>query len=96
VPSLCARCSTVPGTSDRCKGSLLETTGGDDPRAGVEPDAFVTRVRGQHHAQMLDRASKRLLVMHGSTDPQLAMSASLSTEDLIPTHHPIRKIPSSN
>ena len=36
--------------------------------------------------------SKRLWVMRGSTDPQLAMLTSLSTEDLIPADHPIRKI----
>ncbi len=30
--------------------------------------------------------------MRGSTDPQLAMLTSLSTEDLIPADHPIRKI----
>src|SRR4051795_6077534 len=30
--------------------------------------------------------------MRGSTDPQLAMLSSLSTEDLIPPDHPIRKI----
>jgi transposase len=30
--------------------------------------------------------------MRGSTDPQLAMLTSLSTEDLIPSDHPIRKI----
>jgi transposase len=30
--------------------------------------------------------------MRGSPDPQLAMLTSLSTEDLIPTDHPIRKI----
>jgi transposase len=30
--------------------------------------------------------------MRGSTDPQLAMLTSLSTEDLIPPDHPIRKI----
>ena len=30
--------------------------------------------------------------MRGSTDPQLAMLTSLSTEDLIPVDHPIRKI----
>ncbi len=30
--------------------------------------------------------------MRGSTDPQLAMLSSLSTEDLIPADHPIRKI----
>jgi hypothetical protein len=30
--------------------------------------------------------------MRGSTDPQLSMLTSLSTEDLIPVDHPIRKI----
>ena len=30
--------------------------------------------------------------MRGSTDPQLAMLTTLSTEDLIPADHPIRKI----
>src|SRR3954454_8614800 len=30
--------------------------------------------------------------MRGSPDPQLAMLTSVSTEDLIPTDHPIRKI----
>ena len=30
--------------------------------------------------------------MRGSPDPQLAMLTSLSTEDLIPPDHPIRKI----
>src|SRR5580765_691036 len=30
--------------------------------------------------------------MRGSTDPQLAMLTSLSTEDLIPSDHPIRRI----
>src|SRR3954468_17380740 len=30
--------------------------------------------------------------MRGSTDPQLAMLSSVSTEDLIPADHPIRKI----
>lgn len=30
--------------------------------------------------------------MRGSSDPQLAMLTSVSTEDLIPTDHPIRKI----
>ena len=30
--------------------------------------------------------------MRGSTDPQMAMLTSLSTEDLIPADHPIRKI----
>src|SRR3954447_508189 len=30
--------------------------------------------------------------MRGNTDPQLAMLTSLSTEDLIPADHPIRKI----
>ena len=30
--------------------------------------------------------------MRGSTDPQLAMLTSVSTEDLIPADHPIRKI----
>jgi hypothetical protein len=29
--------------------------------------------------------------MRGSSDPQLAMLTSLSTEDLIPPEHPIRK-----
>lgn len=32
------------------------------------------------------------VVMRGSTDPQLAMLTSLSTEDLIPVDHPIRRI----
>lgn len=36
--------------------------------------------------------SKRLWVMRGTPDPQLAMLTSLSTEDLIPADHPIRKI----
>src|SRR5215207_9122807 len=31
--------------------------------------------------------------MRGSPDPQLAMLSSLSTEDLIPADHPIRRIP---
>ena len=30
--------------------------------------------------------------MRGSTDPQLAMLTTLSTEDLIPADHPIRRI----
>ena len=30
--------------------------------------------------------------MRGSSDPQLAMLTTLSTEDLIPKDHPIRKI----
>ena len=30
--------------------------------------------------------------MRGSTDPQLAMLTTLSTEDLIPPDHPIRRI----
>ena len=30
--------------------------------------------------------------MRGAPDPQLAMLTSLSTEDLIPSDHPIRKI----
>ena len=30
--------------------------------------------------------------MRGSSDPQLAMLTSVSTEDLIPADHPIRKI----
>ena len=30
--------------------------------------------------------------MRGNTDPQLAMLTTLSTEDLIPADHPIRKI----
>jgi hypothetical protein len=30
--------------------------------------------------------------MRGSTDPQLAMLTSLSTEELIPAEHPIRRI----
>ena len=30
--------------------------------------------------------------MRGSSDPQLAMLTSVSTEDLIPPDHPIRKI----
>ena len=38
------------------------------------------------------RGSKRLWVMRGSTDPQLAMLTSLSTEDLVPADHPIRRI----
>src|SRR6478609_6055743 len=36
--------------------------------------------------------SKRLWVMRGSSDPQMAMLTSVSTEDLIPADHPIRKI----
>ena len=36
--------------------------------------------------------SKRLCDMRGSNDPQLAMLTTLSTEELIPTDHPIRKI----
>ena len=32
------------------------------------------------------------VVMRGSSDPQLAMITSVSTEDLIPSDHPIRKI----
>jgi transposase len=35
---------------------------------------------------------EKTVVMRGSTDPQLAMLTSLSTEDLIPVHHPIRRI----
>jgi hypothetical protein len=31
-------------------------------------------------------------VMRGTPDPQLAMLTSVSTEDLIPPDHPIRKI----
>ena len=30
--------------------------------------------------------------MRGSTDPQLAMLSTVSTEDLIPADHPIRRI----
>jgi transposase len=30
--------------------------------------------------------------MRGAPDPQLAMLTTLSTEDLIPTDHPIRRI----
>ena len=30
--------------------------------------------------------------MRGAPDPQLAMLSSLSTEDLIPSDHPIRRI----
>ncbi|MFM8529593.1 MAG: hypothetical protein ACKOD2_07965, partial [Ilumatobacteraceae bacterium] len=30
--------------------------------------------------------------MRGNSDPQLAMLTTLSTEDLIPVDHPIRKI----
>ncbi len=30
--------------------------------------------------------------MRGSSDPQLAMLTTVSTEDLIPDDHPIRKI----
>ena len=30
--------------------------------------------------------------MRGSSDPQLAMLTTVSTEDLIPADHPIRKI----
>ena len=30
--------------------------------------------------------------MRGSNDPQLAMLSTVSTEDLIPADHPIRKI----
>jgi len=30
--------------------------------------------------------------MRGSSDPQLALLTSVSTEDLIPADHPIRKI----
>ena len=36
--------------------------------------------------------SKILWVMRGTPDPQLAMLTTLSTEDLIPPDHPIRKI----
>ena len=36
--------------------------------------------------------SKILWVMRGTHDPQLAMLTTLSTEDLIPPDHPIRKI----
>jgi transposase len=35
---------------------------------------------------------EKTVVMRGSPDPQLAMLSSLSTEDLIPPNHPIRKI----
>lgn len=31
-------------------------------------------------------------VMRGSSDPQLAMLSTLSTDDLIPVDHPIRRI----
>jgi hypothetical protein len=31
-------------------------------------------------------------LMRGSPDPQLAMLTTLSTEDLIPADHPIRRI----
>jgi transposase len=35
---------------------------------------------------------EKTVVMRGSSDPQLAMLTSLSTEDLIPADHPIRRI----
>jgi hypothetical protein len=35
---------------------------------------------------------EKTLGMRGSSDPQLAMLTSVSTEDLIPADHPIRRI----
>ncbi|MAT06282.1 MAG: hypothetical protein CL424_14690 [Acidimicrobiaceae bacterium] len=35
---------------------------------------------------------ERTVVMRGSSDPQLAMLTTVSTEDLIPADHPIRRI----
>jgi transposase len=35
---------------------------------------------------------EKTVCMRGAPDPQLAMLSSLSTEDLIPAHHPIRRI----
>ena len=35
---------------------------------------------------------EKTVVMRGSSDPQLAMLTTVSTEDLIPADHPIRKI----
>ena len=35
---------------------------------------------------------EKTVVMRGTPDPQLAMLSSLSTEDLIPPDHPIRRI----
>jgi transposase len=37
-------------------------------------------------------AMEKTVGMRGNTDPQLAMLTTLSTEDLIPADHPIRKI----
>ena len=37
-------------------------------------------------------AMEKTVVMRGNPDPQLAMLTTLSTEDLIPADHPIRKI----
>jgi transposase len=37
-------------------------------------------------------AIEKTVVMRGNPDPQLAMLSSLSTEDLIPPDHPLRKI----
>jgi hypothetical protein len=38
------------------------------------------------------RRVEKTVVMRGVPDPQLAMLTSLSTEELIPADHPIRKI----
>ena len=35
---------------------------------------------------------EKTVVMRGNPDPQLAMLTTLSTEDLFPADHPIRKI----
>jgi hypothetical protein len=40
----------------------------------------------------LGGAIEKTVGMRGNSDPQLAMLTSLSTEDLIPVDHPIRKI----
>ena len=37
-------------------------------------------------------AIEKTVVMRENPDPQLAMLTTLSTEDLIPAEHPIRKI----
>ena len=38
------------------------------------------------------RGMEKTVCMRGSSDPQLAMLTTLSTEELIPADHPIRKI----
>ena len=35
---------------------------------------------------------EKTVLMRGAPDPQMAMLTTVSTEDLIPTEHPIRKI----